>query len=310
MDLALSRLSQGECTRTTGPGAIVLAAQGEPTLRPDRRAFRQLSSQLSPALAPMQAEPVITSGPGGFELSLETQVTSLDGDAEIWRRGARGHAGTARTCAGRNDEPRERLVSERIRVSKGLPLGFSIGASFGKLFATSAYTVGADVKFALLEEALDDWLPDLALRGALHRSVGTSDYDVMTSALELLVSDRFVIARTFALSPLVGAGLLHTRVRSETVDLTPNIDAVACRDGRDAVCNAAGLGASADDLQHDVRFPQLSLWRARGFAGFSLRYRWAALTSAFMSDLARPRLGDGVRGVRQWSVSVAPSVSF
>jgi hypothetical protein len=308
MDFALSRLSEGECARTTGPGAITLAGEGAPTLRPDTDAFRQLAAQLAPALAPMQAEPVITSGPSGFDLSLETQVTALQGD--VWRRGSRGPGGTTRTCAGENSDPRERLISERLHVSKGLPLGFSIGVSFGKLFATSAYSVGADVKFALLEEALDDWLPDVALRGALHRSVGTHDYDLMTSTLELLLSDRFVIARTVVLSPFLGAGLLHTRVRSETIDLTPNIDAIACRDGRDPVCNGAGLGASGDDLAHDVRFPQLSLWRARGLAGFALRYRWAALTSAVMADLARPRLGDGVRGVRQWSLSVAPSVSF
>jgi hypothetical protein len=38
------------------------------------------------------------------------------------------------------------------------------------------------------------------------------------------------------------------------------------------VCNAQGLGASSDDLGHDVRFAPVNLLRQRGFVGLWARY--------------------------------------
>jgi hypothetical protein len=313
MDLALTRLSVGDCALTTGPAPLRLQSDGQPTLRPDQAAWRELAMQLSSAIAPTQIDPVITSGPVGIDVALETAVASVDAGADAWARGTRGQTRATATCASRNGDVRELLISERLRVQKGLPLGFSLGAMVGKLFATSLYLVGAELKFALLEEALQSRVPDLALRIALSKTVGGGDYALLSTALEALVSERFVVARLFTISPFLGAGATFTRANSETIDLTPNIDAIACRDGVDAVCNAQGLGASADDLGHDVTFAALRLWRYRGFVGASLRYRRFALAAAVLTDLSRPRLGDrgkGERGARQWTMSLAPAVSF
>lgn len=313
MDLALSRLSTGACEATTGAGPLRLADEAGPTLQADQAAWRELATQLAYAVAPAHAEPVITSGPRGFDLALETHIAAVDDGSAAWTRGSRGGSSAVVTCDGRNEDVRPVLVSERLRVQKGLPLGFSLGATFGKLFATSLYLVGADVKFALLEEVWDGIVPDLALRFALSKTVGANDYTLLASALDVVLSKRFVVARTATLAPFASIGASFTRARTDTIDLTPNIDSGACRDGVDPVCNAGGLGASDTDLGHDVRFADLALYRYRGMLGFSLGYRGFALSAAATGDLAPPRVGDrgaGARGARQWGVHVAPTLSF
>lgn len=311
MDLALTRVSRGDCAATMGE-MVRLQSGGVPTLQPDGAAWRSLASQLSSAISPSHVDPVITSGPAGVDVALETAIADVDESDSAWERGSRGE-GQPISCLGSNDEVRPLLVSERLRVQKGLPLGFSVGASVGKLFSTSLYFVGAELKFSLFEEVWRSRVPDLAIRFALTKSVGVHDYSLLNGALDLLISERFVIARLVSVSPFVGAGGMITRAHTRTIDLTPNIDAVACRDGVDPVCNASGLGASADDLAHDVEFPGLSVWRARGYGGVSVRYRRAALGASASVDLVPPRLGESSsapQGARQWTVSIAPGVSF
>jgi hypothetical protein len=109
-------------------------------------------------------------------------------------------------------------------------------------------------------------------------------------------------------------GLLWTLASTQQVDLTPNIDSVACAAGTDPVCKQklAG-GKSADDAGHNVRFADLSLLRYRGFLGVHVRYRMFALASEFMFDLRKPHDADASAGrstPRQWTVNVAPSLSF
>ncbi|MET0344434.1 MAG: hypothetical protein ABW252_25700 [Polyangiales bacterium] len=306
MALALERLSAGDCAGTLTAPAVLRSGEG-PALTPDREAWRALVSELSGALAAHPLGPVIGSGPRGFELALETNVTDIDAGARAWRRGTRGRG--VRTCAGENDAVRPVLVSNRLRVDKGLPLGATLGASVGRLRATGSYLVGAALKLALLEDALGGNLPDLALRGALTSLVGEPSLTLFVITADALISDRFVVAQQIVLAPFAGAGAVWTRARTEAVDLTPNIDAEACALGSDPRC----AGASDDDLAHDVQFASLSLLRYRVFGGVSARYRFAALALSASADLLPPGLGELGRGPttrRQWTLSVAPSLTF
>lgn len=311
MDLALSRLSEGDCAATLAGGPLVLRAEGQQTLRADEPAFRRIVSQLSASIASTQLSPVTTAGPAGLELAFETSITALDHGASDWQRATRGRA--SRTCDGRNEDVRALLVANQLHFEKGLPFGLSLGASVGKLHATSMYLAGVDLKLALLEEVARSQIPDLALRAALTRLLGADQLTMHVASFDAIVSERVVIRHRVALSPYLGGGLTWTRATTGTIDLTPNIDAVACRAGVDPVCNAGQLGASADDLGHDVRFGSVSLLRYRAFAGLWIRYQRVALSSSVAGDVVPPRVGDRARGEtagRQWTVSVAPSVSF
>lgn len=311
LELALPRLSQGDCARTDASGPLVLQADSVPTLRPDEQAFAALVAQIGHGVAPVVLAPVTTSGPVGFDVGVETTVTSLDPSSDALQRGTRGY-GVA-TCEGRNDDVRSALVTNRLHFTKGLPYGLSVGGAVGRVDAAGSYLVGVDLKLALLEEIFRGRWPDVALRASLNKLVGAASLDLFVAALDAIVSKRFVVAHRLELSPWLGAGLLWTRAQSGRVDLTPNIDALACRAGVDAVCNAGGLGASDDDLRHDVRFGHLSQLRGRAFVGLWLRWRQVALSSAFSIDPVAPRIGargDQATIARQWTVSVAPTLTF
>ncbi|MDB4972949.1 MAG: hypothetical protein JWN48_1290 [Myxococcaceae bacterium] len=314
MDLVLSRLSQGDCGATSGAGALVLSRDGAPTLTPDGLAFRELVSQLGSAIAPTVLTPVITSGPIGMGVSLETTVTKIDSGADFWQRATRGRDRAALdTCAGRNTNVRSSLVTNRVRFEKGLPFGLTLGAQVGLVHATGLYLVGADLKLALLEEVWHSRVPDLALRASLTKLVGARDLALYVTTVDALISESFVVREALEVSPFAGAGALWTRADTRAVDLTPNIDAQSCRVGADPVCNAAGLGASGDDLAHEVKFPRVSQLRYRAFVGLWLRYRQGALSSSMTFDTGSPHVGErghGATVARQWTLNVAPSVIF
>lgn len=313
MDLALSRLSVGNCADTL-PGDTFRLRDGAQTLREDNRAWRQLVTQMSPAIAPAILAPVTTGGPMGFDVSLETNVTKIDSGADYWARGSRGSGPDAvPTCDGRNHDVNSALTSNRLHFVKGLPFGFSIGAAVGKLYTTNLWIVGGEIKLALIEGLRTLPVPDLAVRGAVNTTVGSAPYTLTSVAADLVLSKNLVAGRTVQLSPYGGAGFVITFANSELVDLTPNVDAVKCAAGEDPLCNAHGLGASADDIGHDRPFKDLSLTRYRGFLGLAMRYAIFTLAAEFVVDLTVPRVADKAAGrgtPRQWTFNVAPGFTF
>ena len=304
MAIALSRLSTGNCAGTLGDGPLALRnPDGSAALRPDQAAFEQLAIALSQVVAAPMLEPVITSGPRGFDFAVETTIADLDRDADALRRGTEGDGPL--TCDGRNDGVKPAMFGNRFRFSKGLPFGLSLGATLGRLHDVGLLLVGASVKLALLEEVLGGRVPDLAVRVTLTRALGQAELALYATTFDALLSKRFVVGERVALSPYTGAGMIWTRASTRTVDLTPNIDALSCQAGVDPVCNAGGVGASDADLAHDIRFETLSIVRPRAFAGLLTQYRFAALTIGASVDLGR------VSGApRPWTMHVAPSVSF
>ena len=306
MDLALSRLSVGDCAGTLAAPPRLEGSEG-PALAPDQAAFRRLMSELSSVVAQSTLGPVIGAGPRGFELALETQLGGIDAQAGAWRRGTRGDH--ALTCDGRNEDVRPLRVGNRLRFDKGLPLGLSLGASVGRVHGSGTYLVGLALKLALLEDAWHGRLPDLALRGTLTSLVGEPALTLFVSTFDLLLSRAFVLAPSLTLSPFVGGGVLWTRARTQAVDLTPNVDASGCAAGTFARCGPLPTQA---DRAHEIAFERASLLRGRGMAGFSLRRRWLALAGSATLDLARPRIGVGTERshARQWTVALAPVLLF
>jgi hypothetical protein len=250
----------------------------------------------------------------GFDVSFETNVTKISDQTGYWSRGSNGSGPQAfDTCNGRNDDVSPVLTSNRLRISKGLPLGFTIGATVGRVYNTSLWLVGGDLKLALIE-GLRRWpMPDVAVRGAVNTTVGNAAYTLTSVAADLILSKNIVTANVMQLSPYAGAGMVYTFATSELVDLTPNIDALNCAAGTDPVCDDQGLGASPDDIGHDRPFRDLTLRRYRAFLGLALRYKLFALAAEFMFDLVKPHTADDSAGrntPRQWTVNVAPGMTF
>ena len=236
-------------------------------------------------------------------------MTGLEASSDYWQRGTQGSSGIA-TCDGRNDDVASALALNRLRFTKGLPLGLSIGASVGKLYVTSLWTFGAELKLALLEGLTQPWAPSLGVRVASSSLIGDPALSLNMLSVDVVLSKEWVAADALKIAPYLGLGMTYGRARSGSVDLTPNIDAQACAAGTDAVCNGAGLGASPDDFGHDREFSPVNLVRQRAFVGSWLRYGLFALSAELMFDLMQPRAEDGLHTPRQWNVNVAPAVSF
>lgn len=310
MQLALGRLSQGACGRTlAGAPDFALSDAGRPVLSPDRVAYAELVSQLSMAVAPPLLAPVTTGGPIGFDVALDTGVTGISQHAGYWRRGTRG--ADPPTCDGRNGGVASNLAVQRVRFTKGLPLGLSIGGNAGYVHGIGAFTFGTELKLAILEG--EPRAPSLAIRVASSSLVGATELTLSTFAFDVLLSRAFPVMHRFQVVPYAAVGALLSYAKTDHVDLTPNIDAVACAAGRDAVCNAEGLGGSTDDFAHDRAFPRIWMARYRAVLGFWLRWRMLGIAAETAFDLRRP--GRASRELpaampRQWSFQFAPSVTF
>ncbi len=317
MDLSLSRLSVGACEDTI-PGAsdnFRLRDRSGQTLRPDNAAWSRLVTQLSPVLMPAVLAPVTTSGPMGFDLALQTNITGIDADAEYWENGTRGHGPAAQdTCVGSNRFVSSVLTSNRLSVAKGLPMGITLGAEVGRIWNTSLWTVGGNLKWALIEGYRQWALPDFALRAAANALVGDSQLSMVALAADAIVSKTIVVARAMQIAPYAGGGVGFAFASSDLIDLTPNIDATQCAAGKDPACQSLRDDELKGDIGHDQTFRQLTLTRTRAFVGLQLRYRLFAFASELAFDIVPPRKADrdaGSGGLpRQWTVNFAPSLSF
>jgi hypothetical protein len=316
MDLVLSRLSVGRCQRTLADSRqpfVLRDAEGQ-TLRADQQAWSKLMTQLAPVMMPPVLAPVTTSGPRGVDVSLQTSTTGISADTDYWERGSRGHgASAALTCDGRNRFVSSVLTQNRLAFDKGLPLGFTMGAQVGRLWNTSLWTIGGNLKWALVEGFRKLPAPDVALRATGSTVVGDAQFSLTTVTTELLLSKNLVVGKVAQVSPFGGAGIAWSFASSELVDLTPNVDAVACAAGSDATCNDQGLGASSADVGHDVPFRDLTLTRYRAFAGLMFRYRIFSVAAEFAFDIVAPHDADKAAQAslpRQWTFSVAPALSY
>lgn len=313
MDFALGRLSRGDCARTLGGASgFSLTQDGAPTLRVDNARFRKLVSQWGAAIISGVLAPVTTGGPRGFDLMLAGSATGISDQADYWTRGSQGQ-GAPQSCDGRNSAVSSALTSGQLRVSKGLPMGLSLGAHFGKVRSTRLFTTGLELRIALLEGLRDPPLPDVGLRIAASTLLGEPSLSLLTLGADLTLSRDFAFVSGVHVSPYAAVGVHWIVARSGVVDLTPNIDSTRCAAGVDAVCGAEGLGASAADTAHDRSFADASLHRYRGTLGLWARYELFALAAELGIDLVAPGKADPAAGAklpRQWSMHVAPGLSF
>ncbi len=315
MDLTLSRLSRGDCGATDpASGMFQLRSGTTQTLQPDNRAWARLMSQLAPVVMPALLAPVTTSGPRGFDVALQTSITGIDSNAYYWEKGSQGHGSSASdTCDGSNRFVKSALVSNRISVDKGLPLGLTLGAEAGRVWSTHLWTLGGRLKWALMEGYRQWALPDFALRAAANTVVGDSQFSMVAVAVDAVVSKNLVVGHVMKVAPYFGGGMSLVYAASQLIDLTPNIDATRCAAGDDPACDSLRGDARKADIGHDQAFKELTLTRTRGFVGLQLRYELFAFAGEVAVDLVTPRKADHAAGgglPRQWTVNLAPSLSF
>lgn len=288
MDPVLSRLRIVYGRGCAGGSAEVLCKNAE--------SFERLASELGVALAPALVSPASSHGPSGISLALDTTITSIHADDAHWRG----------TVSAQSPDPV--LVWTHATLRKGLPFGLEVGASIGRGHATSLWSLGLSVKWAIVEGFRTGLgaLPDLAVQASTTRSMGLDDLTLATHTLDLLLSKPLHVGAGYRIAPMLGTQLLFLEAESGLVDLTPGPDTTAdepqtvedvdafqaCKPGPagpgDAVpleCTGSGI-----DFANNVQFSPISQTRLRMFIGGELQYGVWRFSTSLGIDLITPAL--------------------
>ncbi len=306
---------------------------------PANVAFKNLVSELGFAIAPTAFHPARTTGFGGFALTLEASYSHINSDGvstehdsnhtqiQYWHQGTQGPTDpNTKQYSIVNNGPDSVLQVYTLKARKGLPFGFEITGALGYIANTTLWTIGADVRWALLEGFRTGFLgyvPDISVGGATRTLTGSSKFDLTTVGLDVQVSKPFSLADSAVLTPYVGYQFLWIFGDSGIVDLTPNVDALqACGlVGRDAMGNPicrntlptqnGGTIANSGDFNNNATFDKVRTNRHRGIFGLNYRYGMLYLAGQFLFDLVPASSFDpDLSGTRQWTLSLEAGVYF
>jgi hypothetical protein len=256
--------------------------------------YERLVSELGVSIAPPLVTPAASDGPSGLGLALDMTLTSVDANAAHWRDGTAG-------------SPDSVLVWTHATLRKGLPFGLEVGTTIGRGHATSLWSLGLSVKWAIVEGFRNGigLLPDVALQATTTRSMGLDDLTLATHTVDLLLSKPLHAGGGYRIAPMLGAQLLFVEAESGLVDLTPGPDPTdptqtveevdafeACKPGDAATGDAVALECtgSGDDFANNVLFDDVDQTRVRLFIGGQLQLGIWRFSTSFGLDLVTPEL--------------------
>jgi hypothetical protein len=151
--------------------------------------FRALSKDLGAAFAYKGVTPATPLGPLGFDVGVVVTDTRLENSSLFSRAGAGDQS---------------HLVLPKLQVHKGLPGGFDVGAFVAGASEVDARLVGAELRYAIVDDGLAT--PAVGLRASGTRVSGLGEVKMATASLDVVASKRFT-----ALTPYVGAGIVRIR---------------------------------------------------------------------------------------------------
>lgn len=138
--------------------------------------FRLLAQDLAAASAFKGIAPARPLGSAGLELAASSGFTRQHAPS-VWRKASFGQGVFTDT------------VGAALRVTKGLPLGFDVGLTYGGLDNAAANVAGAELRWSLVPGGA--LLPALGLRLAASRLGGIDNLRLTNVSYDLIVSKTF-----------------------------------------------------------------------------------------------------------------------
>ncbi len=175
---------------------------------PDQAAFRDLSREYGMMFAPMVLAPAETMGINGFQLNLQIGIHTINADEDYWVRGVE------------DGDPGSVLTTMRFDVRKGLPYSFEIGMNGAYLLESELWSFGGALKWAL-NEAIDAFPVDIAVRGSVNRVVGSPTLELTTAGFDLIVGKSFGAGGVANIAPYISYSPAWVIAGSGVVDATP-----------------------------------------------------------------------------------------
>lgn len=175
---------------------------------PDQAAFRDLSREYGFLFGSTLLAPAETMGINGFQLNAQIGVNSVNGGEEYWARGVE------------DEDPEDILTTMRFDARKGLPYSFEVGMSATYLLESELWAFGGAVKWAL-NEAVDAFPVDIAVRGSVNRTVGSPQLTLTTAGFDLIISRSFGAGGVANIAPYLAYSPMWVIARSGVIDATP-----------------------------------------------------------------------------------------
>ena len=163
--------------------------------------FRSVTQDLGAAFSYKGVTPATPLGVLGWDVGVE--VT----DTRVQNKDALGKAG-----GGSSD-----IVVPKVHVTIGLPARFDLGAFVGGASQVNATLLGAELRYALVDDTLTT--PAVALRFAGTNASGMGDLRVYTASLDAMVSKRFTV-----LTPYAGIGTVRVNASAKNTGLAEETD--------------------------------------------------------------------------------------
>jgi hypothetical protein len=303
MDFALERLvtNGSECRTSDG------FSTGSVACIPDDDAFVKLINQFGMAIAPSGMYPARTTGFGGFEITLEGNYTTVNGEADYMAKGTRGiEDPTTGLAAAENESPSSLLQVYSLRVRKGFGFGIETGLQFGLVPNTSLISGGLDLRLAILEgfrDSVAGYLPDFAVMGSVRTVSGSSQVQLTVAGASGVFSKPITLMESAVLTPWVGYQHLFIFGDSGVIDFTPAESALqACgfagpsqpgtpgapRPDPDVydggpICDSAN--GTVSDFNNNRVFSPVRLQRQRLLFGMNYRYEVLTIGGQLMLDV-------------------------
>lgn len=136
------------------------------------------------AIAP--AEP---GGLTGFDVSIAASAVKIDTD--LWNQVIPSESITE-----------DYVFVPSIRVRKGLPLNFDVGASYAQVPSSDIQVLGGELQWAWLEGGVAS--PAFSLRGHYSTLLGVDDLDLTSYGADAVISKGFTI-----FTPYAGIGVVY-----------------------------------------------------------------------------------------------------
>ena len=162
--------------------------------------FREFSRDIGAAISFKPLIPTEALGITGIDLGVAVTGTKL-GASDAWSAAARGA-----------DVP-EYLPLASVRLHKGLPLGFDLGAALATVPSSNIRVLSGELRYALVDGGVV--VPAVGVRLGLSKLSGVDQLDARTTSLDISVSKGFLFV-----TPYAGVG--HVWVKTD-----PNAGALA-----------------------------------------------------------------------------------
>jgi hypothetical protein len=149
--------------------------------------FHRLSQDLGAAFSYKGVTPATPLGLLGFDVGIEVTDTKMENSSIFALAGAGNQS---------------HVTIPKLHVHKGLPAGFDIGAFVAGSPDINATLVGAELRYAILDDGLAT--PALGMRLSGTKATGLGDLRISTAAFDVMVSKKFAL-----ITPYAGGGAVR-----------------------------------------------------------------------------------------------------